>query len=88
MRDRTSRLRDGDNALWEDQCEQLRQQLSSSTSLSTSLLRNQQTLLSMLQNQTASLNAVGAPGTVSFIFLLHCYQIFITKQIFPFYKTA
>ena len=63
MRERPSRRPDTtDSALWEAQCDQLRQQLASSTSLSTSLLRNQQTLLSMLQNQNSPFGAVGGSG--------------------------
>lgn len=71
MRERPSRTPDADYSLWEDQCEQLRQQLTSSTSLSTSLLRNQQTLLSMLQNQTDSFGPIGGPGIFSKIIFIH-----------------
>ncbi len=73
MRNRSSRPRDepsnSNNAL-EDQCEQLRQQLSNSTAFSTTLLRNQQTLLTMLQNQFATMNdarSFGKPNTFNLI---------------------
>ena len=71
MRERPSRTPDADYSLWEEQCEQLRQQLASSTSLSTSLLRNQQTLLSMLQNQTDSFGPIGGSGIFNKVIVIH-----------------
>eukprot|EP00794_Sanderia_malayensis_P007218 gene7218-8026_t len=45
-----------DSSALDQQCDQLRQQLANSNTFSTTLLRNQQTLLTMLQNQFATIN--------------------------------
>ncbi|XP_065059055.1 pericentriolar material 1 protein-like [Rhopilema esculentum] len=64
MKNKGSHPRTDDTGnVWEQQCEELRQHLASSTSLTTSLLRNQQTLLSIMQSQAGSFNpALGSAG--------------------------
>ena len=76
MKNKGSRSRTDDTGnVWEQQCEELRQHLASSTSLTTSLLRNQQTLLSIMQSQAGSFNpALGSTGTKLLHLHFHLFQ--------------